>query len=123
MPPPVAPVPRAGPQWITGLIDVPSRCARAEPTEAELKEEVRETIVEGDMFKNIAYFTTGVRASSTVSVERIGPTEVLVGQPFEIAYRICNLTDLQTGFVAGGSLLFSHRVPAYLSLTQTSIDL
>lgn len=41
-----------------------------------------------------AAFPTGNRQTSVLLVEKTVPTEVLAGQPFEVVYKISNLTDL-----------------------------
>lgn len=41
-----------------------------------------------------AAFPTGNRQTSVLLVEKTVPTEVLAGQPFDIVYKISNLTDL-----------------------------
>ncbi len=41
-----------------------------------------------------AAFPTGNPQTSVLLVEQIAPSEVLVGQPFEVVYKVSNLTDL-----------------------------
>lgn len=41
-----------------------------------------------------AYFPTGSAQSSVLLVEETVPTEVLVGQPFDVVYKLTNLSDL-----------------------------
>ena len=41
-----------------------------------------------------AAFPTGNPQTSVLLVEQMAPAEVLVGQPFEVIYKVSNLTDL-----------------------------
>ena len=57
------------------------------------RETRRDLASDRGMSTTVMYFPTGDRESSTLMVERIAPTEVIVGAPFQYRMRVTNLTD------------------------------
>lgn len=43
---------------------------------------------------SVMYFPTGERSTSSIMLEKIAPTEVIAGQPFDYIIRVTNLTSL-----------------------------